>query len=438
MRKTTILLSTLVLAAMVLAACGAEETTTPGATVPPITMEATATDDMAATEAPTMEGTATDEPGVPITGEINPARVSNQLDFSVWTQDGKQIGEVEDMIIDLDNRSVAYVIVGTGGFLEIGEKEIAVPWESLELRTGIGTGTSEDQATSTPEAGTGGTGTDQATATPDAGTSPGASMGDENAFILLIDQSTFENAPEFDPDTLPEMGRSAADWDVDIRNYWQGGGTGAGQATADPNATTDPNATAMPEATATTDGTGTDQGQATATQDAGAGQGQIGQAQALQGVMLASDILGATLTLGTQGQGTGQDQATADPNATVDPNATATSDAGAGMSTDQDVTSTVEDLIVDTDAGDVQYIVVNASFTDGERWIPVPLGMFQWDAASGSFILNADGTMLQNAPSFQEDLFPDTSTSGWNSEFDSFWQNSEAGGGGGANPTATP
>jgi hypothetical protein len=62
--------------------------------------------------------------------------------------------------------------------------------------------------------------------------------------------------------------------------------------------------------------------------------------------------------------------------------------------------------------------------------------MFQWDAASGSFILNADGTMLQNAPSFQEDLFPDTSTDGWNSEFDSFWQNNGAGGG--ANPTATP
>lgn len=456
MRKLTILLSMLVLAAMVLAACGAEETTTP--TVPPVTMEATPTDDMTVTEVPTMDETATEEPGVPVTGEVNPARISNQLDFDVWTQDGQQIGEVEDMILDLDNRSVAYVIIGTGGFLDIGEKEIAVPWESLELQTGTGTSTGQDQATATPEAGTGGTGTDQtatpeagtggtgtdqSTATPDAGTDPGASMGDANAFILLIDQATLENAPEFDLNTLPEMGQSAADWDADIRNYWQGGGTGAGQATADPNATTDPNATAMPEATATTDGTGTDQGQATATQDAGAGQDQgTGQVQPLQGVMLASDILGATLTLGTQDQGVGQ--ATADPNATVDPNATTDPNATAlpeatsdGTVTDQgDVTATIEDLIVDTDTGDIQYIVVNASFTDGERWIPVPLGIFQWDAASGSFILNADGTMLQNAPSFQEDLFPDTTVDEWDDEFDSFWQNNGAGGG--ANPTATP
>jgi hypothetical protein len=198
----------------------------------------------------------------------------------------------------------------------------------------------------------------------------------------------------------------------------------------------------MPEATTTTDGgAGTDQ--ATATQDAGAGQGQgTGQAQPLQGVVLASDILGATLTLGMQGQDAGQ--ATADPNATVDPNATTDPNATAlpeatsdGTGTDQsNVTATVEDLIVDTATGDVQYIVVNAGFTDGERWIPVPLGIFQWDAATGSFVLNADGAMLQNAPSFQDDMVPDTSTSGWNSEFDSFWQNNGAGGG--ANPTATP
>jgi hypothetical protein len=102
------------------------------------------------------------------------------------------------------------------------------------------------------------------------------------------------------------------------------------------------------------------------------------------------------------------------------------------------VSGTIEDLIVDTDSGDVMYIVVNASFDDGERWIPVPLGLFQWDGSS--FSLNADGTMLQDAPFFQDGQFPDTTMGGWNSEFDSFWQNSGAGGGSGSgsDATATP
>ena len=57
--------------------------------------------------------------------------------------------------------------------------------------------------------------------------------------------------------------------------------------------------------------------------------------------------------------------------------------------------------------------------------------------------------MLQGAPFFEDGQFPDTTTSGWNSEFDTFWQNSGASGGtgtgtgsgsgaGGAQATATP
>src|SRR5512144_804080 len=110
MRKTTILLSIMVLAAMVLAACGGGATSTNVApTQLPIT--AVATEPATATEMPTEAPVATETAGVPVTGEVNPARVSNELDFNVVDQSGNQVGNVDEMVLDLDNTSVAYVIV---------------------------------------------------------------------------------------------------------------------------------------------------------------------------------------------------------------------------------------------------------------------------------------------------------------------------------------
>src|SRR5687768_8227679 len=143
MRKISMILSMLVLAALVLAACGGGATSTNVAeSPPPVTadstedMSGTATD--SATEAPTDAGTTTETPGVPVTGEVNPARISQQLDFTVWSQDGEQIGDVNDMVLDFDNTQIAYVVVGTGGFLDLGERDILVPWNSLQLQTSTG------------------------------------------------------------------------------------------------------------------------------------------------------------------------------------------------------------------------------------------------------------------------------------------------------------
>jgi hypothetical protein len=162
-------------------------------------------------------------------------------------------------------------------------------------------------------------------------------------------------------------------------------------------------------------------------------------------VVLASDVLGSTVTLSPgQGQGQGQKQATADPNATVDPNATATTES-AGQGQDQgqgvgNIEATIEDMIVDTGTGDIQYFVLNTTLEKGERWVPVPLGLMQWDATTGAFLLNVNPSVFRDAPFFQDGQFPDTSMEGWNSEFDSFWQNNGAGGSGsgGAEATATP
>ena len=369
MRKITLLLSTLVLAALLLAACGAEETQTavPTTEPPPLTEEPIATETPLATET-VMAGDQTATAGIPVTAENDPSRLSNQLNFDVWNQNGEQVGEVNDIILDLDNTRVAYVIVGTGGFLEIGEKDVFVPWDLLEVQT----------------AGSGGP------------------AGDENAFILLADQALFENAPDFDvSEILPGRGEPAADWDVDVRNYWE---TGALPATATPEATAAADATATVSPDATAEATGTP-----------------GVAE-LQGVALASDVLGSAVTLNT-GQGEAQEQATATPDtaqatATVDPTV-ATATAGPDVA---DFDGVIEDMIVSIDAGDILYVVVSAAFDEGERWIPIPLRVFQWDAANEAFVINADPAMVQEAPFFEDDAWPDTTVEGWDDEFEAFWQ----------------
>lgn len=42
----------------------------------------------------------------------------------------KELGEVEDFIMDRQNSRVAYVIVSYGGLLGIGDKHFAVPWQA--------------------------------------------------------------------------------------------------------------------------------------------------------------------------------------------------------------------------------------------------------------------------------------------------------------------
>jgi putative membrane protein len=51
---------------------------------------------------------------------------------SVYGSDNENIGEIDDVVLDRKGRVVA-VIVGVGGFLGIGEKSVAIPFEALEI-----------------------------------------------------------------------------------------------------------------------------------------------------------------------------------------------------------------------------------------------------------------------------------------------------------------
>src|SRR5512138_2232936 len=136
MRKFSLLLSTIVVLALALTACGGQQTSTsiPSTNVPPVTVESTATEapTSAATEAPSGTGTAS----VPVTGAENPSRVSNLMKFQVFDQSGNQVGKVKDLVLDLDNTRVSYVAVDATG--SAGSKTVLIPWDSLQIQSQAG------------------------------------------------------------------------------------------------------------------------------------------------------------------------------------------------------------------------------------------------------------------------------------------------------------
>ncbi len=49
----------------------------------------------------------------------------------VYDVDGEQIGSVDDLYIDRQEREARFLEVGTGGFLGIGEKHLLIPVETI-------------------------------------------------------------------------------------------------------------------------------------------------------------------------------------------------------------------------------------------------------------------------------------------------------------------
>ena len=76
---------------------------------------------------------------------------------------GDELGKVEDLMIDLQSGRIAYAVLSFGGFLKMGSKLFAIPWEALKL---------------------------------DAV---------KKEFILNVDKSRLEKATGFDKDNWPNM-----------------------------------------------------------------------------------------------------------------------------------------------------------------------------------------------------------------------------------------
>lgn len=61
----------------------------------------------------------------------SPALASDIMDENVYDMGQNKIGEVEDLIIDPDGK-VSSALVGVGGFLGMGEKQVQVPYADIK------------------------------------------------------------------------------------------------------------------------------------------------------------------------------------------------------------------------------------------------------------------------------------------------------------------
>lgn len=73
---------------------------------------------------------ATQDPGYFSSASAQSMQVRSLLDASVKTAAGEEVGSVKDLIID-ENGQVMAVVVGTSGFLGLGEKDVAISWDRI-------------------------------------------------------------------------------------------------------------------------------------------------------------------------------------------------------------------------------------------------------------------------------------------------------------------
>ena len=91
---------------------------------------------------------------------------------------GEQLGNIKELMIEAEDGSIVYAVLSFGGFLGLGDKLFAIPWEALTLDT------------------------------------------EEHAFILDIDKDILKNAPGFDKDHWPGTAEYEAGWLLDIYEYY--------------------------------------------------------------------------------------------------------------------------------------------------------------------------------------------------------------------------
>lgn len=95
---------------------------------------------------------------------------------SVVNAQEDNLGEIKEIMLDMRTGQVAYAVLAFGGFLGMGEKLFAVPWQALQLDTV------------------------------------------NKRFMLSIEKDRLQNAPGFDPNAWPDM--SDVGWSNQIHSFY--------------------------------------------------------------------------------------------------------------------------------------------------------------------------------------------------------------------------
>src|SRR5207237_1345577 len=67
-----------------------------------------------------------------LTGYVVPAK-KTIIGSSVVNQQNEDLGKIEDVVIDAGAGRIAYAVLSFGGFLGLGDKYFAIPWEAFRF-----------------------------------------------------------------------------------------------------------------------------------------------------------------------------------------------------------------------------------------------------------------------------------------------------------------
>jgi sporulation protein YlmC with PRC-barrel domain len=388
---------------------------------------------------------------LPGTGATDFHLVSNLMGMKVYSQACEDLGEVNNVILDMGGTSASYIVVGLGGFLGLGERNVPVPFSAVQFQGMTGGAAVDMAANANLNANTNDTNananlnTNDANANLNANGNATGAMGacDTDGLVLLVSADQIKNAPEVDLGTLSGSGFMTEGWGADYNTYWTGlgftfSGTGASDMGA-PMATLAVTGTVVaPAVTATVapiTGTQTMTGTSAITGTTGLEAGTMGAS--LRGVVLADEFIGANVYSGA-GDKLGEIQdviidlpsgkvlyALVDVNADLDVNVDgAGANANANMNTNDanaNGNMNTNDANANLNANDANANGgVNVTGT-ASRLVPVPIQAFGWDAANEHFILVVDAQVLMSAPAIQDGVMPDFSA-GWDSDYQFYWQ----------------
>jgi sporulation protein YlmC with PRC-barrel domain len=63
----------------------------------------------------------------------NTLSASTLIGEAVRNREGEDLGKIEDFMMDLETGRVAYAVLSFGGFLGVGNKLFAVPWDAFTI-----------------------------------------------------------------------------------------------------------------------------------------------------------------------------------------------------------------------------------------------------------------------------------------------------------------
>lgn len=94
----------------------------------------------------------------------------------VYNHLDEDLGDIKELMIDMRSGKIAYAVLSFGGFLGLGEKLFAVPWNALTLDTA------------------------------------------NKRFILKVEKERLKNAPGFDKDNWPDMADQT--WSTGVHTFY--------------------------------------------------------------------------------------------------------------------------------------------------------------------------------------------------------------------------